>query len=454
MATLAICLAGAMGALPEVVDRLNQNLISVFGDSADVFLYAPIDRHRSRWEPYLDKILRVKEKRVVREDISNQLRRDIAAGGYQEAVSGGVWSTINLPGNFLGCYDGMYSSWEDEFGNKLSRPGSGLCQMYSLKSCMEMISDAEIKQGRRYQQVMVTRPDFVWIKPHMPLMFLDPHNFWIMDEDISAGVIPTYTNDRHWIMPRDVAPIMMSNWDRLINGSLIMSVHARLGDDIFDPDPKHQEAFWASRLDAHGLILENVYAFLMYDYGFEHIVRHFPCAVYILCKSVHDRTTISVLEEKQIVDDADQANPISVLEQVDNNQRDELLNNSHHKDTMFHRNHSCVSGGPKNFYEGVTAWHLARGMDDKIWDCESLWECWCSKKLSYDVSWSVYPSQLLCMGCLAFLDPARQDYWVNHGKRVENILPYHTHESLMRNESLRLAAQRNDFARWPSEKLV
>jgi len=241
---------------------------------------------------------------------------------------------------------------------------------------------------------------------------------------------------------------MLSNWDRLINGSLIYSAYKRLGTGIFNPDPVHQQHFWGSRLDKHGLILENVYAFLMHDYGFEKLVRHIPTPAYLVCaQCAHNRTSISALDKGTVIKDKH-----SHESMVEQSIKHDLMTTSSHTDDMFSRNFSCMLGGPKYLYEGITALHLAKCMGHSEWDCELLWKCWCSNKLSYETSWSVYPSQLLCMGCLAFLPPERQDYWVNIGKKTENILPYHTHTGLQKNETLRAMAERNDFARLPSEK--
>ena len=97
-----------------------------------------------------------------------------------------------------------------------------------------MVTAREQKLGHRYEQIMFTRPDFVWLRPHLPPWMLTSPLFYIMDEDISVGVSPTYINDRHWLMPRDVAPLMLSTWDRLLNGSMILSVHDRFDRKIIN----------------------------------------------------------------------------------------------------------------------------------------------------------------------------------------------------------------------------
>jgi len=189
-ASIAICLTGAMRALPDVVDRLNENLLSVFKDNSDVFVYAPIDQHIASWRPAIDKIRNTREIRMEREDVSNWARAAYRKGGFNEAVPNGFWHTTNLPGNFLGCYDGEGSTWRDNNGNMLTRAGSGLCQLYSTRMCMEMIVASEKRRNNtKYQQVMFTRPDLVWLKPHLPAIFLDPSIFWVMDEDVSVGVV-------------------------------------------------------------------------------------------------------------------------------------------------------------------------------------------------------------------------------------------------------------------------
>merc|ERR1719217_1662433 len=61
-----------------------------------------------------------------------------------------------------------------------------------------MMRQTEANLHFRYQWVMKSRPDFMWITPHPPLSVMDPDMFWSFDTERYL-----FMNDRHVVGGRD-----------------------------------------------------------------------------------------------------------------------------------------------------------------------------------------------------------------------------------------------------------
>ena len=112
---VAICIAGVLDSLPDVVHNLNANFLDVV--HGDVFVYAPRSNSSSSTVAVaaLDAVSKLKgvvDVRIDREDVSEAMRAE-------KKLHESFYHTINWPGGFLGCYDGRHSFW------KASRGASG-----------------------------------------------------------------------------------------------------------------------------------------------------------------------------------------------------------------------------------------------------------------------------------------------------------------------------------------
>ena len=259
---VAICLHGLFHEFPFTVQSFRRNFLDVFDgeNNTDVFIYAPIvNGSHEAWEAIAEVEDSIAQIKFTKEDVSHFVRQD-GERNTNSTAQQRFWYTFELPGNFLGCYDQAGAT-----NHIPHRPGSGLCQMYAHKTCLEMIQTFEARQrgGLSYGRVVQTRPDFLWIAKHQPLHMLQQDLIWIIDDDLEPGVSHLHINDRHWVFPRDKAAIMLSRWDWLINGSMSDQILNRFGIDAWFREPW----MWRQdvRPDFQGVNAEATVSFVLHD---------------------------------------------------------------------------------------------------------------------------------------------------------------------------------------------
>ncbi|KAI9033319.1 hypothetical protein DFJ74DRAFT_640549 [Hyaloraphidium curvatum] len=84
---------------------------------------------------------------------------------------------------------------------------SMLGNYFNYRECWRAILDRERSAGQRYQTVVRTRPDMLWIAPHPPLGLMaevDRDAVFVPDAEHWGGI-----NDRHTAFPRRLAPALL-----------------------------------------------------------------------------------------------------------------------------------------------------------------------------------------------------------------------------------------------------
>lgn len=71
-------------------------------------------------------------------------------------------------------------------------------------------------EAHRYSHVVWSRLDFMWLASHPPLRLLSGCGMWAPLAEDSGGL-----NDRHAVMSRAVAPLYLSRYDAILDGSLL-----------------------------------------------------------------------------------------------------------------------------------------------------------------------------------------------------------------------------------------
>ena len=74
-------------------------------------------------------------------------------------------------------------------------------------------------RASRYDYIVHSRLEFVWLRPHPPLRVLRnlaPRCVWVPGDDDYGGL-----NDRHAVVPRALADVYFSRYDRVIDGRLL-----------------------------------------------------------------------------------------------------------------------------------------------------------------------------------------------------------------------------------------
>ncbi|EOD30522.1 hypothetical protein EMIHUDRAFT_253701 [Emiliania huxleyi CCMP1516] len=94
-----------------------------------------------------------------------------------------------------------------------------LPKLLALHSCIEQLvrHEEHVRRGIRYEQVVHSRLDRVWIASHPPVAVLDPKYVWIPGgQDYQRGVC-----DRHAFMNRSSAHVYFRRWDFLLDGRVM-----------------------------------------------------------------------------------------------------------------------------------------------------------------------------------------------------------------------------------------
>lgn len=312
--------------MPEVAETIQKFLVEPL--DADVFISGPLVAV-GEWVTAISAFPTLAQVRLERENVTQFLesagRRNAA---WREAVS--------VRGNWLGCYEG------DADREAMRRFGSGLCQMYSHRQCHAMIVDYEAKRGMQYGRIVYSRPDFQWIAPHLPLDMLPEMELWIADGEDNGGL-----NYRHWVMPRAMMDILLTAWDRVLDGSA---------------------ARWFRSLPPPGLPWLSTEIFLemmLLNFGMLGLVRRLPVAAFVVCNQHHSRKPVDTSASG--------------------------LGDSRRVSEVLVR---CEPGGPK--YKAEHEW--ARGVAEcgghLPWSWESVWRCWCAEKVHQDLL--MYTDYRLC----------------------------------------------------------
>ena len=66
-----------------------------------------------------------------------------------------------------------------------------------------------------------------WIAPHISLDMLDPKSIYILDGEDHGGI-----NDRHWVLPRQLMPVLLGGWDMLVDGRALDLIFTSVGQDV------------------------------------------------------------------------------------------------------------------------------------------------------------------------------------------------------------------------------
>ncbi|CAJ1356867.1 unnamed protein product [Effrenium voratum] len=307
----ALCLGGLLHTLPErwligideTAPSIERNLARPLG--ADVFVTGPLAGARS-WLPGLLHFSGLKAVRIEQENVTEAL---------YSSDSPWLNLALQIAGNWLGCLERELPQSE---GWDMRRRGSGLCQMYSQKQCMQMISEWETARGFTYERVIYSRPDFQWTAQHIPLAFLSSPHIWIMDGEDNGGL-----NDRHWAMPRSLMRAVLGSWDHVLDGT-VAQMHASTG-----------LPWWGA---------ETFFGMRLMQLGYADTIRRLPVPAFIVCSHLHSRKEIDT----------------SAASVNDSGRQGE------HKLRYKH--------------EHEEAQHLASCRAERPWSWRLLWECWCSIK--------------------------------------------------------------------------
>merc|ERR1712113_222355 len=129
-----------------------------------------------------------------------------------------------------------------------------------------MITAEEQKRATMYQRVIYSRADFRWHAEHVPLQYLPPDNIWCVDGEDHGGI-----NDRHWVMPRYVVPMMLGSWQALLDGNV-----------------SRMFAAW----NFPSLSTEVYFAVLLQYYKLDALVRRMPFCAAVACSNFHKRKRV------------------------------------------------------------------------------------------------------------------------------------------------------------------
>eukprot|EP00930_Biecheleria_cincta_P072709 TRINITY_DN60065_c0_g1_i1.p1 TRINITY_DN60065_c0_g1~~TRINITY_DN60065_c0_g1_i1.p1 ORF type:complete len:345 (-),score=43.15 TRINITY_DN60065_c0_g1_i1:47-1081(-) len=312
MRSVAICIAGLLRTLPDVAESIQKFLVGPL--DADLFISGPLEA-TGDWISALANFPTLAQVRLERENVTR----------FLTSSKGDGWrNTVHIKGNWLGCYEG------DEDRNTMRRWGAGLCLIYSQKQCLDMITDWESKRGKQFERVIFSRPHFRWVGPHIPLRYLNSTQIWVVDGEDNGGI-----NDRHWVIPRDVMPIMLGAWDMLVDGRVAAMLRG------IELPWLHAELFFGI------LIMRN---------GLQERMQRFPVLGYLLCKSFADR-----LELKEVT-----PTNLDILKLGE---------------TEAGKGVRCQAGGPKYKREYLFATEVLECKGQDEWDWFVLWQCWCSAKV-------------------------------------------------------------------------
>lgn len=322
MSGVAVCIVGLLRSLPEVALSMQRFLVEPL--NADVFISGPVGAVGD-WVSAIQHFPSLVSLKLEKENVTQFLENSrVWDGGWKAAT--------RIKGNWLGCLEGESAD--------MRRSGSGLCQMYSHKQCLSMITDWEQRRGLEYERVVYSRADFLWLAPHVPLSFLPNGEMWIVDGEDNGGI-----NDRHWVMPRSLAAKLLNSWDRLVEGQL-----ARLFENL---------GLW-------GLSTEVYFHYLMVGSGLDAYIRRLPALAYVVCSNFHNRKRIDMTAVS--------------------------LNDSRRLGEVDVR---CRPGGPKYKHEYNNAKEVADCGGGHFWSMKNIWDCWCADKEKAGML--VYSEYRLCV---------------------------------------------------------
>ena len=115
-----------------------------------------------------------------------------------------------------------------EWGNTMFAPVVGpsnyntLWQLHGLSRVHALLRRAEARRGARYERVVVSRLDYIWLTPHPPLRLLGRRCAWVPQAEDYGGL-----NDRHAVMNREHADTYLGRWAMIEDGRL-MTLHPYL----------------------------------------------------------------------------------------------------------------------------------------------------------------------------------------------------------------------------------
>ena len=107
-------------------------------------------------------------------------------------------------------------------GNTIFAPVIGaaslhiLHQLHDQAECLNLITTRERATGRRYDRVLWSRLEFIWLLPHPPLSVLDDGCTWIPHGEDYAGI-----NDRHALLTRDAANTYLGRYTIILDGRVM-----------------------------------------------------------------------------------------------------------------------------------------------------------------------------------------------------------------------------------------
>ena len=150
------------------------------------------------------------------------------------------------------------SDYQNTYFGPILGTGPVLKEFESQAGCLRLLRKQEEWSGFKYDRVVFSRIDFLWLKPHPPLSLLHPQHIWVPMGETYGGV-----NDRHAVMSRDVAEVYFGRFDLIMNGR------------VRDVEP------FLLRNRSHGMSSERLLAHVL---RFQNItVAKFPSVAYLQC---------------------------------------------------------------------------------------------------------------------------------------------------------------------------
>lgn len=251
---VAVCLIGRLRALSRTLHPLKKKLLAALQEEhlVDVFVYAP-----SPTAPEIKRLAHLFDLpvlvRAVRFDDEEHILESLARS--QRSI---LKSAMRIRGNWLG------SAMKELLpGSRDRRSGTGLFQMFAQSQCLDMILARERRRGTAYERVVVTRTDLLWLFPHPPLALLSSEYAWVPDtsEDDWGGFY-----DRHFVIPRSVADVVLGGWDNLLAGRAYHIITQLVGSAALRGNNTNTEVWFMLRLMSSGIR-----------------VARFPMTAYIAC---------------------------------------------------------------------------------------------------------------------------------------------------------------------------
>eukprot|EP00930_Biecheleria_cincta_P099484 TRINITY_DN91108_c0_g1_i1.p1 TRINITY_DN91108_c0_g1~~TRINITY_DN91108_c0_g1_i1.p1 ORF type:complete len:531 (-),score=71.58 TRINITY_DN91108_c0_g1_i1:110-1672(-) len=105
----------------------------------------------------------------------------------------------------------------------VNRPGGILQQLRKLEIALGMVQKyEELMSRRRFEWVVYSRTDMLWVAPHPPLALLDSNAMWFQETWFTRHVAEEYAGlqDWHATIPRRLVKAHLARWSLILSGKV------------------------------------------------------------------------------------------------------------------------------------------------------------------------------------------------------------------------------------------